>query len=78
MHRTQVYLEETHCQLLRARAKREGKSLAAVLREILDQHFSAADGGSVDDPFARVIGIGKGDGSTVAENYEDYLYGDKI
>lgn len=77
MHRTQVYLEESQYQLLRSLARRKGKSLAAVLRDILDAYLQAPVGTAFQDPFRRVIGIGKGDGSAVAEDYEDYLYGEE-
>jgi hypothetical protein len=75
MHRTQIYLEDGQYEALRARARVLGKSLAAVIREILDEHLSGYRRGQREDPFAGVIGIGEGDGSRVAENYEDYLYG---
>ena len=75
MHRTQIYLEEGHYELLRARARREGKSLAAVIREILSDHLGAGRKHRERDECAGAIGIGAGDGSRVAENYEDYLYG---
>lgn len=76
MHRTQIYLDESQYELLRSRARREGKSLASIIREILDQHFRA-DAPSTVDPLAAVIGIGRGDGAAVAEHYEDYLYGEE-
>ncbi len=75
MHRTQIYLEDSHYEILRARATREGKSLAAVIREILDDHLAGKGNRRGRDRFAEVIGIGEGDGASVAENYEDYLYG---
>ena len=75
MHRTQVYLEESSYELLRLRARREVKSLAALIREILHQHLGGSAAGAAADPFQRVIGIGRGNGAAVAENYEDYLYG---
>lgn len=75
MHRTQVYLEETQYKTLRGRARREGKTLAAVIREILGAHLSGACTSDEADPFDAVIGIAKGDGSAVAENHADYLYG---
>ena len=77
MHRTQIYLEDSQYELLRARARREGKSLAAVIREILDAFLGQGAGPRDSDEFRSVIGIGAGDGARVAENYEDYLYGDE-
>ena len=76
MHRTQIYLEDSHHQALRTRARREGKSMAALIREILDEHFGLGTRSGVKDPLEGVIGIGAGDGSAVAENHEDYLYGE--
>ena len=73
MHRTQIYLEDSQYRLLKEKARRQGTSLAAVIRLILEEHLAAAP--SENDEFASVIGIGEGDGSRVAENYEDYLYG---
>ena len=75
MHRTQIYLEDSQYQLLRSRARREGKSLAAVIREILGKHLAGRADDRNRDEFADVVGIGEGDGARVAENYEDYLYG---
>ncbi len=77
VHRTQIYLEEGHYQMLRSIARRKGKSLAAVLRDIIDCYLQPSSATADSDPFHRVIGIGKGDGSAVAENYENYLYGEK-
>jgi len=75
MHRTQLYLENSQYEALRARARSRGKSLAAVIREILDEHLAGYPAREREDGFAGAIGIGEGDGSRVAENYEDYLYG---
>ena len=77
VHRTQIYLEQGQYELLRARARREGKSLAAVIRDSVDAYIGGAAAKAAPDPLQRVIGIGKGDGMAVAENYEDFLYGAK-
>jgi hypothetical protein len=77
MHRTQIYLEENQYQMLRSQARREGRSLAAIIRGILQAHLGGRRNATAQDPFRRVLGIGKGDGSRVAENCEEYLYGAK-
>jgi len=77
IRRTQIYLEDSQYELLRSRARREGKSMAAVIREILDEYLGGKASMSRRDPLRHAIGIGKGDGAAVAENYQDYLYGDK-
>jgi hypothetical protein len=76
LHRTQIYLEPSQYELLRSRARRESKSLAAVIRDILDASLEGS-AAAAKDPLRAVIGIGKGDGSAVAENYEDFLYGER-
>jgi len=75
MHRTQIYLEDSQYEMLRARARHEGTSLAAVIRKILNDYLGGDRSRKDSDDFRAVIGIGEGDGSRVAENYEDYLYG---
>ncbi len=75
MHRTQIYLEDGQYEMLRSRARREGKSMASVIRDILADYLSPKSAAGSKDPFRQVIGIGRGDGSPVAENFEDYLYG---
>ncbi len=76
-HRTQIYLEQGQYELLRSRARREGKSLASLIREALDEYLGGKGSRGRQDPLCMVIGIGKGDGSAVAENFEDYLYGER-
>jgi hypothetical protein len=77
MHRTQIYLEEAQYEMLRAQAQRAGKSLAALIREILDRHLRrGATPTPTPDPLDGIVGIAEGDGSAVAENHAEYLYGD--
>ncbi len=75
MHRTQIYLENGQYEMLRSRARREGKTMASVIRDILADYLSPKQATGSKDSFTQVIGIGRGDGSPVAENFEDYLYG---
>jgi plasmid stability protein len=77
MHRTQIYLDDMHYALLRSRARREGRTIAALIREILDLHLGGRRPSSRRDAFDAVIGIGRGDGTSVAENDEDFLYGEE-
>jgi hypothetical protein len=77
VHRTQVYLEQNQYELLKTRARREGKSLAEIIRDSVEAYLGGAAISARKDPLRSVIGIGNGDGSAVAENYEDFLYGEK-
>ncbi|MBP1595960.1 MAG: hypothetical protein H6Q05_1337 [Acidobacteria bacterium] len=51
--------------------------MAALIREVLDEFLSGKATRGHQDPLRRAIGIGRGDGTAVAENYEDFLYGEK-
>ena len=74
MRRTQIYLDDDQHDELRRRARREGRSMAELIRELLRQHLETCMRSG--DPFGQVIGIAQGDGSAVAEHHADYLYGD--
>ena len=76
MHRTQIYLEEAQYETLRAKARREGKTLAGVIRDLLDIALGRGPDAPAD-PLDGVIGTARGDGAAVAENHADYLYGDR-
>lgn len=77
MHRTQLYLEEAHYQWALALARREGKSIAQVFRDLIESRISRKTAQKSQDPFFKVLGIGSGTAEPVAENYEDFLYGDR-
>ena len=74
MRRTQIYLDDYQYEMLRSRARQKGKSMASIIREILDDYLRGT-GNPSRDPLLGVIGIGAGDGTAVAEHYEDFLYG---
>ena len=76
MHRTQLYLDEARYQYVVTLAQKEGLSLAGVFRRLIDEHSAGINTIKEKDPFWNVIGIGKGSGESVAENYEGFLYGD--
>jgi hypothetical protein len=77
MHRTQLYLDESHYQWALAMARREGKSIAQVFRDLIEKQISKKTAQKNRDPFFKVLGIGSGSAEPVAENYEDFLYGDR-
>ena len=75
MHRTQLLLEDWQYEALRGRAEREGRSLSALVRDILGASLTASS------PAARksldaIAGIGE---DTVAhgEDHDQYLYSGK-
>src|SRR3989304_3299397 len=76
VHRTQVFLDDDQYRALRTLARRTGKSMGALIREMIGAHFRVPRPAG-KDPFDEVIGIGRGDGAPVAENVSDYLYGER-
>ena len=77
VHRTQLHLDEARYQYLSVQAKAEGKSIAQVVRDLIDADCKRRGSRLRKDSLDNIIGIFHGDGSAVAENVDDYLYGDK-
>lgn len=77
MHRTQLYLDEARYQFLVQWAQRKGGSIAQAVRDLIDERMKAqaASRKRKADPLWKAVGLGSGDGSAVAEHYEDRLYG---
>lgn len=69
MVRTQLLLEESQHRQLKRLARASGKSMSAVLREILEEHFGTDTAGMSD-----LAGIVR-DGPDVARDHDRYLYG---
>ena len=76
MHRTQIMLEEEQYQALRERARRSGKSMGSVVREVLDaslrygaQHTNV-QAGELD----KLNGFFS-DTETAGRQHDDILYG---
>ena len=73
--RTQIYLPlETH-RALQARARRDRKSMAEVVREALVPYLAgeAPVFDPAKDPILRLIGAMRGGPGDVAENHDKYL-----
>ena len=78
MHRLQISLTETQYEFLKSEAFIVGKSMASVLRDLLDKTMAARRQNALEnDPIWDVIGIGENiDGPTdVSSNVDKYLYG---
>lgn len=74
MHRTQIQLEERQYRYLKAKARRSGKSISALLRELVDNQIRKQDEGG-NDPLLEIIGIAEGPAGSTARRHDDYLYG---
>lgn len=72
LHRTQLYLDEAMYQFIRNLAKSRNKSLAEIVRYIIDYYKSKT---AEKDSLYDVMGIGNIK-DNLASDYEDYLYGE--
>ena len=56
------------------KARRQGISLSALIRRLVDEHFKS-EIGLERDPLEAVKGIGSGTGAPVGREHNRYLYG---
>ncbi len=76
MHRTQIQLEERQYRYLKARARRSGKSISALLREFVDDQIRTQEKRG-NDPLLEIIGMAEGSADATARHHDDYLYGNE-
>lgn len=72
MHRTQLLLEEWQYEALRGRAEREGRSLSALVREILRVSL-ALPASAPRERLGTIEGIGE-DADSYGEEHDRHLY----
>lgn len=75
MVRTQVYFTEEQHLALRQAAKREGISMTAYLRRMVDQELvaKATKADYSKDAIMAFIGLGRSDRSDISENHDEAL-----
>ncbi len=77
MKRVNILLQEEDLEYLRQKAAREKKrGISAIIRDYV-ANYKMPKKIKKNDPIFDIIGLGKGDGQPVSENYEEYLYGKK-
>ncbi len=74
MKRTQISLTEREYDFVRREARRRRMSMAAVVRELVQERMVADRRVPADHPFRDIIGLGHGDGSPASEKHDEYLY----
>ena len=62
MHRLQISLPEEQMDFLRERSRESKKSVAGVIRELIEQEARLAERPITEDPIWEVIGIGQSQG----------------
>ena len=81
MNRLQISLTQTQYEFLKSESFVSSKSMAAVLRDLLDEVIQARQQDILNnDPIWEVIGIGHDiEGPTdVSANVDKYLYGEPL
>ncbi|MBN1994022.1 MAG: hypothetical protein JW953_15080 [Anaerolineae bacterium] len=81
MHRLQISLTKTQYEFLRSESFVSQKSMAAVLRDLLDEAIQARQQDILNnDPIWEVIGVGQeiAGPTDVSANVDKYLYGEPL
>ncbi len=77
-HRTQLHLDEAQYQYLKTLAQTEGKSIAQIVRDWIETRRTQKSGKKLKkDPFFKLRGQFASGSSTMARNFDEFLYGDK-
>ena len=75
MHRTQLMFEQWQYDQLQAIAECEGRSISALVREIVSQHLERR-ARKAKNALAEISGIGEGP-ADLGLNHDRYLYGEE-
>ena len=76
MHKTQLYLENHQYLLLRDWASKQKKSIAQLVRELIDGALQRSTQ-NPRDSLNDIVGAADSGYSNISQNADDYLYGDE-
>ena len=71
MHRTQIQLEERQYRFLKTRAREKGKSLSALLRELVDASIRGE--AKEAEPLLEIVGMVDGPDHCTARAHDRFL-----
>ncbi len=76
MKRTNIVLEEAQYQYLKGRAEREGKSMSALIRELIEAVMRPQPRSAKDDPIFGIVGMFKGKKSKrdICQQHDEIIY----
>jgi len=79
MHRSQIMLQETQYRFLVDEARRTGRSISAILRELIDRRMQSQRQSSLErDPLWDMVGIARGGPGKVSEDHDRYLADERL
>lgn len=73
MHRAQISLQEGQYRALAIASRREGISLAELIRRLADDYLRGQQ--SADSALERLVGFAEGTGESVGRDHDRFLYG---
>lgn len=76
MHKTQLYLENHQYLLLKDWASKRKKSIAHLVRELIDGALQRS-AQNPRDCLNDIVGTAESGYSNISQNADDYLYGDE-
>lgn len=77
-HRTQLHLDDSQYQFLKTLARSEGKSIAQVIRDWIEEKKKKGGAKKYEkDPFFKMRGLFSSGRADMGKNFDDYLYGGK-
>ena len=74
MRQTNISLEEWQYCHVKEMAKREGKSISQIIRELINALSELGESEIEKDPIFEIIAMGRGEGGGVAREHDKILY----
>lgn len=76
-HRTQILLEEHQYRMLLDLSRKTRRSISAIIRDLVEEKLSRRPSRLKSDPLFGIVGMGEGDGASVAREHDEALYGSR-
>jgi hypothetical protein len=74
-HRTQISLEDHQYRMLLDLSRKTRRSISAIIRDLVEEKLSKKPADLKSDPLFGIVGMGEGDGTSVAREHDEVLYG---
>lgn len=75
LHRAQILLTRLQYRYLRTRAKREGSSVSAIVRDLIQAEIEDQRQALAEDPFWEIVGMVAGGDPDAGLAHDHYIYG---
>jgi hypothetical protein len=75
LYRAQILLTPRQHQYLKGRSEREGNSVSAIVRELIQAEMESRRQAVKDDPFWDIVGMVAGGDPDAGVEHDHYVYG---